>query len=71
MISGSSASGEPIPPHFQFQKSIRIETICYMLNVRGFLGHAVKQLYPVSIVLNNKGGMDDAEFFEYIQKSIM
>jgi hypothetical protein len=79
MISGSSASGEPIPPHFQFQtaaqtaeaESIRIETIRYTLDVRGTFGHVAEQSFPISVGLNNKGGMDDDEFFEYVQNSIM
>ena len=79
MISGSTAAGEPLPPHFQFQTSaqtaeaeaIRIETIRYMLNVRGTFGHETEQSFPISIGLNTKGGMDDEEFSEYLKKSIM
>jgi hypothetical protein len=43
----------------------------YMLDVRGTFGHDTEQSFPISIGLNNKGGMDDAEFFEYLKKSIM
>jgi len=79
MISRSSAACEPLPPHFQFQTSaqtaeaeaIRIETVRYMLDVRGSFGHESEQSFPVSLGLNNKEGMDDEEFFEYLQKSIM
>ena len=79
MICGSNAAGEPMPPHFQFQtasqtveaEAIRIETIRYMLDVRAQFGHAEEQSFPVSIGLNNKGGMDDDEFFEYFKNSIM
>jgi hypothetical protein len=79
MISGSSASGEPIPPHFQFQtavqtaeaESIRIKTIRYMLDVRGIFGHIAEQSFPILLGLNNKEGMDEEEIFEYVQKSIM
>ncbi len=79
MISGSTAAGEPLPPYFQFQttaqtaeaEAIRIETIRYMLDVRGTFGHKSEQSFPVSFGLNNKGGIDDDEFFEYLQKSIM
>ncbi len=43
MISRSTAAGEPLPPHFQFQttvqtaeaEAIRIETIRYMLDDLG------------------------------------
>ena len=66
MISGSSAAGEPLPPHFQFQTSaqtaeaeaIRIETVHYMLDVQGTFGHESKQSFPVSLGLNNKGGIN-------------
>ena len=79
MISGSTAAGEPLPPHFQFQTSaqsaeaeaIRIETIRYMLDVKGTFGHESEQSFPISLGLNHKGGMDDEEFFEYVKKSIM
>ncbi len=42
-----------------------------MLDVWGSFGHESEQSFPVSLGLNNKGGMDDEEFFEYLQKSIM
>jgi hypothetical protein len=79
MISGSTAAGEPLLPHFQFQTSaqtaeaeaIRIETIRYMLNVRGTFGHESKQSFPILLGLNHKGGIDDQEFFEYLKKPIM
>jgi hypothetical protein len=79
MIGGSNVAGEPIPPHFQFQLSaqtpdaeaLRIKCICYMLNVQAAFGHEEVRSFPISLGLNNKGGMDDDEFFEYLQKSIM
>jgi hypothetical protein len=79
MISGSNAAGEPIPPHFQFQtaaqtteaEAIRIEMIRYMLDVKAMFGHKEVQSFPVPVGLNNKGGMDEDEFFEYLQKTIM
>ena len=42
-----------------------------MLDVRGTFGHESDQSFPVLLGLNNKGGMDDDEFFEYLQKLIM
>ncbi len=79
MISVSNTAGEPIPPHFQFQmaaqtneaKAICVETIWYMLDVQATFGYMEVQSFPVLIGLNSKGGMDDEEFFEYLQKSIM
>ena len=75
MIGGSNAAGEPIPPHFQFQRSaqtpdakaLRIECIRYMLNVQAAFGHEEVQSFPIPLGLNNKGGMDDVDFFEYLQ----
>jgi hypothetical protein len=79
MISGSNSAGEPIPSHFQFQtaaqtdeaEAVRVETIRYSLDVQATFGHEEVQSFPISIGLNSKGGMDDDEFFEYLQKSIM
>ena len=79
MISGSSAAGKPLPPHFKFQTSaqsaeaeyIRIECIWYMLDVAARFGHEEEQSFPISLGLNSKGGMDVNEFYEYIVKSIM
>ena len=79
MISGSTAAGEPLIPHFQFQtsvktdeaKAIRIEMIRYMLDVRGTFGYEDEQSFPISLGLNKKGGMDDDDFFEYLKKSVM
>jgi hypothetical protein len=66
-------------PHFQFQTSatsaegeaIRIEMVRFLLPVEGVFGWETKQEFPISFGLNSKGGMDDDEFFEYIQKTIM
>ena len=71
MMSGSSAAGESIPPHFQFQKSatsakgeaIRIEMVRFLLPVEGIFGWGTKQEFPISFGLNSKGGMDDDDFF--------
>jgi hypothetical protein len=64
MISGSTAAGEPLPPHFQFQtaaqsaegEAIQIECIHYMLDVRGTFGHPTEQSFPILLGLNAKGG---------------
>ena len=79
LITGSSASGKALPPHFQFStkaKSIdtmrfRKETVVYMHNVRGKFGNNESKLWPCTVGLNEKGGMDDAEFEKYIQSSIV
>ena len=44
-----------------------------MLDVQGTFGYDTKQSFPISIGLNNEGGMDDDELSEseYLRKSIM
>jgi hypothetical protein len=42
-----------------------------MLDVRATFKYAVKQPFPVLLGLNKKGGIDDTNFFEYLQISIM
>ena len=71
MIGGSNAAGKPIPPHLQFQtlaqtpdaEALHIECIRYMLNVQAAFGHEEIQSFPISLGLNNKGGMEDVDFF--------
>ena len=70
MISRSNNAGEPIVPHFQFQTQVQsdekeaicVECIRYMLEVKATFEHAAEQHSPVLSGLNNKGGMDDANF---------
>jgi hypothetical protein len=49
------------------REAIRIEMIRYLLAVKGIFGWGTEQDFPISFGLNSKGGMDDDEFFEYIQ----
>jgi len=79
MITGSNAWGEALPPHFQFMtstqtddgKQIRNECIRYMKNVKGEFGLGEIASKPVSIGMNEKGGMDEEEFAKYIRNAIM
>jgi hypothetical protein len=79
MISWSSAAGELIPPHFQFQttaqtaeaKAIRIKCLHYMLNVQAYFGYNKALSLPISFGFNHKGGMDDNDFFECLQLLII
>jgi hypothetical protein len=62
MISESTAAGEPLPPHFQFQtlvqsakaEAIRIETIQYMLDIKGKFGHESDQSFLISLGLHQR-----------------
>ena len=79
MITGSNAWGEALPPHFQFMTSaqtdegqqIRNECVRYMRRTIGTFGLGEEKSLPVSLGMNEKGGMDEEEFAKYIQNAIM
>ena len=79
MITGSTAAGEALPPHFQFQTAAksaetqraRYELVQYFHSVYGKFGFTERQLLGVSIGFNEKGGMDEAEFEKYVSNSIL
>lgn len=79
MITGSSAAGEAIPPHFQFSttaqcdanEQCRMDAAVFFPNIRGKFGMDEAQYLGVSVGLNEKGGMDQAEFEKYIRNSIL
>jgi hypothetical protein len=81
MITGSSAYGEALPPHFQFTSSaqtdegkmITVDCIRYMKKVQGVfgMGGAGEESFGVTIGLNEQGGMGMEEFAKYLHNSIM
>ena len=79
MITGSNALDEALPPHFQFQTSaqteemqrIRIDTAIYFPGVYCKFGMQERMIRGISIGLNEKGGMDDAEFEKYVKNNII
>ncbi len=79
MITGSNALGEVIPPHFQFstnaksedRERIRLETVKYLKGIRGKFGYDNDQIFPCTLGLNEKGGMDREEFEKYIFNGIV
>ena len=70
LITGSTAAGEEIPPHFQFltktqtveTDKLRVELVVYMPYVRGKCGTTKEQAWPIINGMNAKGVMDDVEF---------
>ncbi|KAL7490610.1 hypothetical protein ACHAWT_000174 [Skeletonema menzelii] len=78
MITGSTAAGEAIPPHFQFSTAaqsddtqrFRYETLAYMKKVKGKWGHEEEASYLPSIGMNEKGGMSDEEFLKYFETNL-
>ena len=79
MITGSNAWGEALPPHFQFMTSaqtdegerIRNECVRYMRRTIGNFGLGEQKSLPVSLGINEKGGMDEEEFATYSRNAIM
>ncbi|KAL7445324.1 hypothetical protein ACHAXH_007798, partial [Discostella pseudostelligera] len=79
MINGSNAWGEALPPHFQFAtaaqteegKQIRTECVMYLPRIIGQYGFDEQVSKPVTLGMNEKGGMDDAEFGEYLRTAIL
>eukprot|EP00804_Cyclotella_cryptica_P006359 CCRYP_010185-RA/>CCRYP_010185-RA protein AED:0.27 eAED:0.27 QI:0/0/0/1/0/0/3/0/273 len=78
MIAGSTAAGEPIPPHLQFQtraqsvdtQSININLVTFLPNIIGKFGTEEKREWAVTFGYNAKGGMDNEHFKEYIRTNI-
>ena len=78
MITGSTGLGEAIPPHFQFStkaqsaetERLRTALITSIPSIRGKFGNTEERLWPVTIGMNAKGGMDDEEFDQYLLNSL-
>jgi hypothetical protein len=70
MITGSNTAGKAIPPHFQFQTSAqsqeneqcRLEAAAYFRGVWCKFGRKTAKYIGTFVGLNEKGGMDEAEF---------
>jgi len=79
MITGSSALGKAIPPHFQFQLSaqsvetqrLRAEMVLFFPNISCTFGMPERTLRNCTVGTNEKGGMDDHEFELYIKNNIL
>ena len=79
MITGSTAVGEAIPWHFQFSMAskskdtqrLNVTSITYFPKIKGKFGNSDFKEWPVTIGMNEKGGMDDVEFRQYFLNSIV
>ena len=79
MITGSTAEGEPIPPHFQFQTAaqsgdtMRLNNMMlkYMPTITGKFCCDEEQDWDPTFGMNGKGGMDDEEFEKYVIKNLV
>jgi hypothetical protein len=78
LITGSTAAGEAIPPHFQFstrakttdKMKLRMEMVTFMPDILGRFGCTEERNWPISFGVNAKGGMDEEEFEKYLLNSI-
>ena len=74
MMGGRTDEGNALPPKIQFQtkaQSYETQRICnemaeWLPDVRGKFGCDKENTWPVTIGMNEKGGMDDAEFEKYL-----
>ena len=79
LITGNTAVGEAIPPHFQFPTKdktsetdkIRVELVTYMPRVRGNFGAPEEQAWPITVGMNSRGGMDDVELNDCLSNSLI
>ncbi len=79
MITGSTAAGEPIPPHFQFSTTaqsedtqrVNIRMSTFFPKIIGKFGTDCEKEWPVTVAMNLKGGMDEREFRSYFLNSIV
>ncbi len=79
MITGSNVSGDPIPPHLQFQSKAKTkEAMKLQYNVADHMQCVCRQfgcdevhLWPVTLGANEKGGMDTEEFKKFVMNSIV
>ena len=78
MITGSTAAGEAIPPHFQFQskaqeenKKINVDALGWMKTVQGQFGKDEAIDWHVTYGANEKAGMNNKEFQKYVETNLM
>jgi len=79
IVCGSSAAGEPIPPHFQL-KSLAQTDVGQRMNVNWFencadvfvkFGLPEKTAMPCTFGMNERAGMNAVELEKYIRNSIL
>ena len=70
VITGSTAAGEALPPHFQFttkatseeRQRLKVEIDQFMPKISGKFGANEKRLWPVTFGMNEMMEMNDEEF---------
>jgi hypothetical protein len=77
LICGSSAAGQPLPPHFQLKSEAKAENqrfnIDHLMNqkmVRTHLGGPEAKDYSTTFGMNEKAGMNEIEFWKFLEATI-
>ena len=78
MITGSSAAGEAIAPHFQFptkakpeNAKLNIDILTKMKTVEGVFGKPKLTSFHTTFRMNDKGGMNEIEFEIYVEDNLI
>ena len=75
LITGSSAAGEAIAPHFQFptkakpggNEKLKINILLKMKTADGLFGEVKVTQFPTIYRMNEKGGINKIEFERYVE----
>ena len=78
IICGSTAAGDPLPPHFQLRseaessrQKIDKAFIAATADVVGTFGYPTEHSHPCTFGMNEKAGMNEVELMKYIKKAIL
>ena len=79
LIAGSTASGDPLPLHFQLKtmaqsdatEKVHIDFFRYAKDTYGKFGHPTRSCFPCTWGMNKKAGMNGEELEKYFMNSIV
>jgi hypothetical protein len=79
VICGSTAAGDPFPPHFQLKtlaktdsgQRLSVDWFTHTKNVLGTFGHGRRTSFPCTFGMNEKAGMNAVELEKYMYNSIL
>ena len=79
LIAGSTASGDPLPLHFQLKtmaqtnatEKVHVDFFQYTKDTYGKFGHPTRRCFPCTWGMNEKAGMNGEELEKYFMNSIV
>lgn len=79
VICGSTASGDPFPPHFQLKtlaqtdsgQRLSVDWFTHTKNVFGTFGYSERRAFPCTFGMNERAGMNAVELEKYLKNSIL